>query len=97
MSRVDVTPAGRQDLYEIWEYVAQHDPTAANDVVRKINSSLGVLAQFPDVGTDRSEFGDGLRGHVIKPYIVYYRRTADGIEVVRVLHGARKIDHSYFD
>ena len=96
MSRVDITPAARQDLFEIWEYIARHNPPAADQRIRRLDAAFGLMARFPGAGPERPEFGAGLGGYVVKPHVIFYRQTADGLEVLRVLHGARRIDSSYF-
>ncbi len=47
-----------------------------------------MLADFPGIGRDRSEFSPGLRSLPVGNYVIYYRRAEDGIQVMRVLHGA---------
>jgi toxin ParE1/3/4 len=37
-----------------------------------------------------------LRSFTVKNYVIFYQPTADGIEVLRVLYGARDI-HRVFD
>jgi plasmid stabilization system protein ParE len=37
-----------------------------------------------------------LRSVVVQPYLIFFRPTNGGIEVVRVIHGARNIDPSMF-
>jgi toxin ParE1/3/4 len=37
-------------------------------------------------------FRPGLRAWPVASYVIYYRPTDEGIEVYRVLHGARKAE-----
>lgn len=48
-----------------------------------------MLARQPEIGTVRDDLLPGLRVWPIVKYVISYRPSDDGIEVVRVLHGAR--------
>ena len=50
------------------------------------------LAQFPLVGKERAEILEGLRSFPVNNYVIFYRSVDNGIEVIRVLHGARDIE-----
>jgi toxin ParE1/3/4 len=44
---------------------------------------------MPKIGRTRDELSSGLRSFPAARYIIFYRENRDGIEIVRVLHGAR--------
>lgn len=54
-----------------------------------------MLSQFPNIGNQRDDLLAGLRSFPVKPYIIFYNKITDGIEVVRVLHQARDIDNLF--
>ncbi len=57
-----------------------------------------MLADLPDVGISANDLAPGCRRFVVrKKYVVYYRPVEAGIQVVRVLHGARYIHPGYFE
>jgi toxin ParE1/3/4 len=45
----------------------------------------------------REDIGAGIRCIVVGEYLIFYRPIADGIEIMRVLHGRRDIQQAYFD
>jgi len=47
------------------------------------------------MGRARPELGHGLRSFVVGQYVVFYRPSTKGIEIVRVLHGARDIGATF--
>ncbi|MFL4976453.1 MAG: type II toxin-antitoxin system RelE/ParE family toxin [Microvirga sp.] len=67
--------------------IAQHNPTAALDMVRRIRKSVSRLARFPHSG--RPGHRGGTRELVVPrtPYIVPYRVHPDRIDVLAVFHG----------
>ena len=95
--RVEITPAAREDLHQIWEYIAERKPAAADRIVSKLSRAFDLLTTFSGMGDDCADLGRGLRSWPVKPYLVFFRPTGGGIEVIRILHGARDLDASYFE
>lgn len=91
MSRLLIRPLAEQDLDGIWDYIAQQDEERAEAVLRTIYAKLGTLTHNAYIGRERPEIASGLRSFPVGRYVVFYEPLADGIEVLRVLHGARDI------
>ena len=72
------------------DWLRPRNPGAADSVLREIERSAGLLAEFPDMG--RGIEGTSLRCHVTRRYrfrIVY--RVGDGVvQVVDVMHPRRE-------
>jgi len=81
-----------QDLLEIAYYIAQNSIDAADRFIDRIHSRLELLAESPLMGRQRDDLAPSLRSFTVGKYVIFYRPTQDGIEVIRVLHGARDID-----
>lgn len=92
MPKVLRRPQAEADLDDIWWYIAQDNPDAADLFLDKIEERLYALAQFPDMGITRDELMPLLRSMGIGNYLIFYLPLADGIEVVRILSGVRDID-----
>lgn len=91
MARILRTPQADADLEEIWSYIAQDNVAAADELIRKCNEMMQRLAQTPGMGFPQFQYGEGLRCKpVAKRYLIFYQPCEDGIQVIRVLHGARK-------
>lgn len=80
----------RDDLLAIVEHVLSHDPMAAGALMQQIDEAVGDLADFPRMG--RPGRVAGTRERIVggTAYVVAYRIRDDRVEVLRVLHGARK-------
>jgi toxin ParE1/3/4 len=85
------SPQARQDLLEIWSFVAQDSPAAANRLLDQIQSAFSILAENPLAGRLREEFSPDLRSFPTGKYVTFYRPDVNGIIVVRVLHGSRDL------
>ncbi len=86
-----VSEAAHGDLDEIWFYIAQDNPDAADRIVRTLVSRFAMLAGMPEVGRRREELSARLRSLAVGNYVIFYRPLENGVEVVRVLHGARDL------
>jgi toxin ParE1/3/4 len=79
------------DLLDIWEFIASDNPQAADRLLLKIDEQCQLLATNSRMGVSRSEIAPEARSWSIGRYLILYRLVPDGIEVVRVIHGARDL------
>jgi toxin ParE1/3/4 len=91
MPRVFRTPQANQDLFAIWEYIAERDLPAADALIRRIDETLRTIASSPGIGQRQDQYRIGLRCLPVGVYLIFYLEVDDGIELIRVLHGARDI------
>jgi toxin ParE1/3/4 len=92
MPRIIRSPEARADVDDIAWYIAQDNLDAALRFLDTIDDKLKLLASFPGAGTAREELAAGLRSLPVGNYLIFYKPSAKGgIEVVRVLHGARNL------
>jgi toxin ParE1/3/4 len=91
MSQYRVSAAAKADLDEIWFYIAQDDPDAADKFIRVLVARFHRLASMPETGRRREELAPGVRSLVFGNYVIFYRPMENGVEIARVLHGARDL------
>lgn len=92
MPRISRRPLAEADVYEIWDFIADDSFDAADRWVDQLNEQLRLLATQPNMGRARNELASGLRSFPFGRYVIFCLPVNDGIDVVRVLHGARDID-----
>ena len=80
------------DLLEIWVHIALGNPGAADRFIDRIHRKLKLLAKSPGIGQPRDQLSPGLRSFPIGDYLIFYKKIADGIVIVRILSGYRDID-----
>jgi toxin ParE1/3/4 len=95
MSRIRITPLAEQDLVEIWYFIAQDDLAAADRLVDLLEEKYKLLADSPHMGPTRPDIAKELRYHPVGTYLLLYRVISGGIELVRVVHGARDLRHLF--
>jgi toxin ParE1/3/4 len=89
MARPRFTPDAFSDLEEIVNYVAERDATAAARLLERIEDECWRLAHDPGMGQLRPDLLPNLRFFPVGNYLIFYRESDEGIQVIRVLHGAR--------
>lgn len=92
MPRVLKRPAAENDLDDIWWYIAQDSPDNADRFLDRLEESFSALANFPKMGMSRDDIQADLRSQPVGKYLIFYLPLADGIEIVRVLHGSRDVE-----
>jgi toxin ParE1/3/4 len=91
MPRIFRTEPSKADVLSIFEYIATDNPTAAFGWIEKLDEALERLAESPFIGEQVDHLAKGVRRQCLGNYLIFYKPIDDGIEVRRVLHGARRI------
>lgn len=84
--------AAAADLDAIWEYIAQDDMDAADRWIAKLFDAFDALARTPGMGHKRED----LTSYPVLfwpagAYLIIYRTTSGGVEIVAMTQGARDI------
>jgi len=84
------TEGAVEDLQSAHDYLETENPKAAWEAVARIMSAVERLEQFPLMG--RSGRVGGSRELVVtgSPFVVAYRLKGESVQVLAVLHAARK-------
>ena len=96
MGNVRQTPQARDDLIDIWVFVAERSQSAADRLMDAVREKCQLLAESPELGRSRDELAPSLRSFPVGKYTIFYRPAEDGIEVIRVLSSYRDIDALLF-
>ena len=96
MARVIRSPTAGADAREIWAYIAKDNPDAAKRLMERFDRMFRSLSTQPLLGKNVQELSPNLRFIPIGSYLIFYRPVEDGVEIVRLLHGARDITAEFF-
>lgn len=96
MSQYRITDRALADLDEIWLYIAQDNVTAADELSADFISKFRLLGKFPEIGPARDELMPNIRSFPVDDYLIFYRRFENGVEIIRIIHGAQDLA-SIFD
>ena len=85
------TEPARDDLGQIYDYIAKQSPITADRVITQIVVKTDLLVTHPFIGNNFIYKGVKLRQLTVKNYRVIYFLTADIAFVIAVVHGARDL------
>lgn len=91
MGFVHYSKRAKQDLLDIWLWIARDNAGLADAVLDRIEQRASKLSQHREIGAARPEIGEGARGLVVERWLVLYRLVDGGVQIVRVVDGARDL------
>ena len=96
--RILRSPEAERDIVEIGLYIAETSLTYSDLFLESVETTLIALARMPRVGFTRNfrnpKYADIRIWRVkgFENYLIFYRPITDGIEILRIIHGARDIE-----
>jgi toxin ParE1/3/4 len=92
MPSVVIRPQALLDLAEIWAFIANDSVKHADKFAMLVDTQFRALGRRPHLGRNRPELAADLRSFPIGRYVIFYRAQDSGVEITRVLHGARDVE-----
>lgn len=86
------TEPGLQASWQFSTHVAQDSEAAADRLLDQIEARWQQVATYPFSAAPREDIAPGIRHLIVGEYLTLYRVVEEAIEIVRILHGRRKID-----
>jgi toxin ParE1/3/4 len=101
MARVIKRSVAERDLDDIASYLQQTSPRTAIRFLEAVDQACERLADMPGLGGECESDKPSLAGvrlwtiRGFKKYVILYRPIEDGIEVLRIVYGARDIERLF--
>jgi toxin ParE1/3/4 len=89
MTRILRRPRAEQDLGEIFDWIADDSPANADAYIERLVATMRLLAGMPHMGSCRLPRFPSVRSFPVGSHLIFYQPIGDGIEIIRVIHGAR--------
>ncbi len=89
------SPGPRPISLNIWQFIAEDSDDQADAFIDLIDQKFQLLAQQSGLGRRREELAEGLRSFPVGRYVISYLPVPGGVQIVRVLHGARDIEAAF--
>ncbi len=89
-------PSAQEDLLSILDWIAEDSPKRALSFISELDDRIGGLEQHPLVGRiprHRRLREYGYRVLIVESYLVFYVIRGRTIQIHRVVHGSRNLDH----
>lgn len=84
------------DLEEIWAYIAADSIRNADGFIDQLYRKCLEISELDAIGRKREELFPGLLSLAYKKYVIFFLRTKDRVEIVRILHGSSDLQ-KHFD
>jgi toxin ParE1/3/4 len=91
-------PAAQEDLLSILEFIVHDSPSRAVTFTDALDQRIGGLSKHPHRGQIPRHpqlRSMGYRVLVVESYLVFYRIRPTFIEIHRVVHGSRNLEHLF--
>ncbi|KRW82286.1 type II toxin-antitoxin system RelE/ParE family toxin [Marinobacter sp. P4B1] len=83
-----IAPAAKNDLKDIYQYgLRQWGQAQSESHLSTIKNQFWLLTDQPLMGIERTELLPDTRSLPIESHTLFYRVTANRVEIIRVLHG----------
>ncbi len=69
--------------------------TAADRLIDRLVERMATRADFPRLGRARPEIAPGVRALVEGDHLILYRVDGRDVDIVRVVHGARRLTERF--
>jgi toxin ParE1/3/4 len=90
VTRYRISRHAESELDEIFLYWARRAGLEAADrLIDSITDRFWLLGEHPDAGRPSDEIATGVKCFPAGKYLIYYRRTRRGTEILHIFHGAR--------
>ena len=86
-------------MEEIWSYIAADSPANATQFVMKLEETIGTLERMPlrcPAIPENTLLGTKYFHLILDPYRVVFRVEERTVYVLRIVHGGRLLDSSFF-
>ncbi len=93
--RVDITSVAEADISEIWEYIAQDKPKAAEAFISRFEEQISMLERFPGrcpFVPESELLGASYRHLIFGNYRAIFKIVKSRVIIMRILHGSRLLD-----
>ena len=84
-----VLPQAMSDIEAIAAGINVDSPSAARRWIDALYRRFVSLGDMPGMGTTRREIAQRVRLFPLGHYVILYQEEADGVDIVRVIHGKR--------
>jgi toxin ParE1/3/4 len=90
MMHYRISESAEQDLEEIFIYWANRASLETADrIIDRITERFWLLGEHPNAGKHARNIAPGVKCFPAGNYLIYYRNTRRGTDILHIFHGAR--------
>ena len=84
--KLQLTRGASRDLVRLRDFIARHDPHAANRIGKRIGRAIALLRDQPGLGRPLEELPE-VRELIAGDYVVRYTTRESAVVILRIWHG----------
>ena len=88
--KVRDTDTAADEIEEIFAYIAEHDRSAAQRIVARVEQTVSISSDFPDVAQMTDELAVRRMPVGRYPFLIFYTIENDEVVILHVRHTARQ-------
>lgn len=93
MPSFTLTKKAKADMLSIGRYTMQKwGKVQRNKYLKQLDTAFFELAKTPEIGRKCNDIRNGYYRYGIGKHLIFYHRTNNDIEIVRILHGSMDIE-----
>ena len=95
--KVVIAPRARDDLIEIYDYIAQDSLVGAQRWVGQLERAIESLSDTPERVAVRDDLRPGYRVLPVRSHLIFFRVVGQEVRIARVINAARDIARAFDD
>jgi len=85
--KLQFSKAALNDLVRLRAFIAEHNPTAARQVAKRLRGAISNLTDAPKIGRPVEGFPGEIRELIFGRYVVRYEVRRTTLYILRIWHG----------
>lgn len=91
-----IVPAhAKRDALNIYSYLVNRNPAAADRILERIERKIEQLREFPLIGPPRPRLAAGVCAAVVGTHLVLYKVDDEAVIVLRIIEGRMDVDEEF--
>ncbi|HEX4111735.1 MAG TPA: type II toxin-antitoxin system RelE/ParE family toxin [Stellaceae bacterium] len=88
--KIRYTPRARNDIDDIYDYIAQQSPGGARRVLQALLDGVAFAAKFPEASVRTENPAVRVKTVLRYRYRIFYRVSGETVEILHVRHASRR-------
>jgi plasmid stabilization system protein ParE len=95
--RVVVSARAKADVLNIYSYLVDCNPAAAERTLQRIEDKIEQLSHFPCIGVARNRLAADVRAVVVGTHLILYKIEADAgaLIILRIIDGRMDVEEEF--
>jgi toxin ParE1/3/4 len=93
--RVVVSARAKADALNIYSYLVDRNPAAAERTLKRIEGKIEQLSHFPFIGVARPRLATDVRVAAVGTHLILYKVETDALLILRIIDGRMDVEKEF--